>query len=110
MPRVVHTDPRSFDDGERFGLRCCGDEEVVTDEVMAVKTPVNVHRAAEQAGAAGPVVEVFDRFQCPQQDGGSMAFALRHHIHTVIPAIDEIDVGMPRGTEHYFGPFRQTAR
>ena len=37
-----------------------------------------------------------------------MAFTLGDHVHAVIHAIDEIDIGMARRTEHHLRPFRES--
>jgi len=47
MSGVIHTNPRPFDDGKRFGVWQCGDEKIVAEEIVAVEAAVNMHCPAE---------------------------------------------------------------
>ena len=107
VPRVIHTHARALHNHHRSGFRRRGDVKIVTEQVVRVQAPVNVQRAAEQAGTAGPAPDMAHRLDGAQQDGGRMTFALRHHVHAVIHPVDEIDVGVARRTEHDLGPLGQ---
>jgi len=59
MPRVIHTHARAFHNHHGFGFRWRDDVKIVTKQVVRIQAPVNVHRAAEQAGTAGSAPTFF---------------------------------------------------
>ncbi len=75
---------------------------------MSVEAFVNVHRPAKQTGTLGSALDIFYRFNRPQQYGGRMALAFRHHVHAVIHSVNQIHVSVARRTEHDFRSFRQS--
>jgi len=105
---IVHTDPRPIDNDQRFLIRWSGDIEIIADQVVSVEASVNVHPFAKQPRALGPAIDIFHRFDGPQQYGGRVPFMLGHDVHAVVHAVNQIDVRMSGRTEHDFGSFGQS--
>lgn len=104
MPGILHANSRPFDDGESFSRRRSGNKQRFAEQVVAIQSLVDFERSAKQAGALGPPLNVLNRFQCPEQYGGSLAFGLGHDIHAIVHAINEINVGVAGRAEHRSGP------
>src|ERR1035438_6684385 len=110
MPRVFHADAGPLDNDQRLDLWRCGDVEILAQQVVSVEALVNLHGSAEQAGALGAAFDILHRLNGAQQDGGGMTFPFRDHVHAVVHAIDQVNIGMARRPEHDFGPLRPPAR
>ena len=107
MPRVIHAHARTFHDREWFRFRRRGDVKIVAQQIVPVQPPVNLHRLAKEAGAAGPARHIAHRLKGAQQHSGGMTFAFCHHVHAVIHPVDEIDIGAARRTKHNLVSFGQ---
>jgi hypothetical protein len=88
MTGVFHTHPRPFDYCKKLGFGWLGYVEIVTEQVVSVQAPVNVHRTAKETGTLATATNIHHRLNCAQQDGARISFWLGHYVHAVIVAID----------------------
>src|SRR5262249_18376563 len=70
-------------------------------KIECVKFPVDIHRATQQARAVRLACKLADRLQCAYEDGGGITLALGYNVETMVHAIDEVDIGKARRTEHH---------
>lgn len=82
----------------------------------------DAHGEGEFAGAVGEIAIAFgmaaanahfgdacDRFQRANEYASGTAFGLGRDVEALVHPINEIDVGVPRRSEQYFGALREAA-
>ena len=107
MAGIVHADPWLPDDRDGFGLERRSDVEIATEQIVGVKALVNAHGLAEKTRPLGSFLDILDRFDGAQQDGGAVAFALGHDVHAVVHPVNQVHVRVTGRTEHHPGPLGQ---
>src|SRR5271157_2115072 len=102
--RVIDPDARSGLDLEVAGkIAGLGQDELAGCEVVPVQTAVNVQSAAEPARTARGGVDVADRFEGAEENGGGVVARAGHDVQAVVHAIDQVDIGMTGRAEHDLG-------
>ena len=74
MTGVFYTHPWPFDYGKRIGFGWLGYVEIVTEQVVSVQVPINMHRATEEARALASAADIHYRLDCAQQHGARVSF------------------------------------
>jgi hypothetical protein len=66
MTGIFHTHSCPFDYSKRLGLGRFGYIEIVTDQVVSVQVPINVHRTAEKTWALTSAADIHHRLDSAQ--------------------------------------------
>lgn len=106
---VVHADAAAANDGQGGGTDWFYEEEGISEEIGSIEGAIDVEGPAEQAGAAGIAGQVADGFEGTKENGCAVALGFGHHVQAMVEAVDEVHVGMARGTEHRAVPGGETA-
>ena len=80
--------------------------EIVAQQIARIEPFINSHRAAQQAGALRPTFDSLHWFKRSQQDRRTVAFLFRHHVHAVMHPVNQVNIGVPRGSKHDASPLR----
>jgi hypothetical protein len=99
---VIHSDPGTTHDGERFAVRFC-DEKLISTKIAAVKPAIDPHGAAEKPRPARAPVYAVGRLKGPEQYCGAMSFRFGHHIHAVVDSVNQIHIGVSGRAKHHTG-------
>ena len=77
---------------------------------MTIKPPIDLQRPAEQARPLRAALDISDRLERADQDRRGMSLGLGDHVHAMMDAIDQVDVGEAGRTEHDLGARGPAAR